>query len=132
MGIVGPEVETIPAWLYFVGPMVTLMMGSLAATVISHYRKVQTGKLVPEATVVRQGAQADAQIAAMRQAFDSQLASKQRDADDWRAAYHLLAESAKQSEDRMDEVVEGTRLIVSTIRNFPPSPPHQLPPGAVQ
>lgn len=46
------------------------------------------------------------------------LAAKQRDADDWRGAYHLAAENAKTSEDRMDEVLEHVRLSYDLLRAF--------------
>lgn len=119
MNAIGVPVETIPAWLYFVGPMVTLMMGGLATTVIGHYRKVQTGKLWPEATVIRMQAQFELQITNDRATYEIQLAAARRDSDDWRGAYHLLAESAKISEDRMDEVLETTRLAYGIIRALP-------------
>jgi hypothetical protein len=49
---------------------------------------------------------------------DVMLAAKQRDADDWRAAYHIGAENAKASEDRMDEVLETVRLIYNMTNTF--------------
>lgn len=48
--------------------------------------------------------------------FDSVLASKQRDIDDWRGAYHIGSENWKISEDRMDEVLETVRLVHSVVR----------------
>ena len=49
---------------------------------------------------------------------DALLAAKQRDADDWRTAYHIGAENAKVSEDRMDEVLETVRLIYGLMNAF--------------
>jgi hypothetical protein len=66
------------------------------------------------------------------------LASKQRDADDWRAAYHTGAENWTQSEDRMDTVVEYMRLnhaqwtAITRVVNEAPEPHPQLGPGDTQ
>lgn len=49
---------------------------------------------------------------------DVMLAAKQRDADDWRAAYHIGAENAKASEDRMDEVLETGRLTYNALNSL--------------
>lgn len=46
---------------------------------------------------------------------DVLLTAKQRDADDWRTAYHIGAENAKASEDRMDEVLEFQRLSYNAL-----------------
>lgn len=149
--MIGPEVELIPAWLYFVGPMVTLMMGGLATTVVMHYRKVQTGMLVPKETVELMKQQYKDQLAAVQENHKIQLvslekvvegtraeaaatlASKQRDVDDWRGAYHIGAENWKLSEDRMDEVLETNRMVYRVISAaLPPANPAQImptPPG---
>jgi hypothetical protein len=106
------------------------MMGALAATVISHYRKVQTGKLVPESTVERMKTQYETRLTEMRTDHNAEMAglradrgallvAKQRDADDWRAAYHLSDENRKISEERMDEVVENSRLALAVVRALP-------------
>lgn len=72
---------------------------------------------------------------------DVMLAAKQRDADDWRTAYHIGAENAKVSEDRMDEVLETERLMYNALntllavfggRDHTMPLPQQLPPGAVR
>jgi len=43
------------------------------------------------------------------------LTEARRYADDWKATAHITAENAKISEDRMDEVLEGTRLVVAVV-----------------
>jgi hypothetical protein len=64
---------------------------------------------------------------------DALLVAKQRDADDWRGAYHIAAENAKRSEDRMDEVLETVRLIyaaMNAIRTIAAGRDPELPPGS--
>jgi hypothetical protein len=69
---------------------------------------------------------------------DVMLAAKQRDADDWRTAYHIGAENAKASEDRMDEVLEFERMSYNALtalvamlggRDNSVHPVPQLPPA---
>lgn len=117
--LMGAEVELIPAWLYVIGPLITMVMGGLSATVIMHYRKVQSGKLVPEATVERMRAQYESHLVSMRTTYEAQITSLRTDSNDWRGAYHLLSENAKTSEDRMDEVLETSRLMLAFVRALP-------------
>lgn len=97
----GVEVETIPSWLYFVGPMVTMMMGALATTVISHYRKVQTGKLVPELTVTMIMATKDAEIAHL-----------QNEVDRWVGVYHIADSAYKELAQSVDENTDAMRAVI--------------------
>lgn len=61
------------------------------------------------------------------------LAEARKYADDWKATAHIESENAKTSEERMDEVLEGIRLIVSlmtAIQHATGHSPAQLPPGS--
>lgn len=78
------------------------------------------------------------EMAGARADWAAVLVAKQRDADDWRGAYHISAENAKTSEDRMDEVLQYVRLshdILRALQNVssasvqPPHPRAELPSG---
>lgn len=104
----GVEVETIPSWLYFVGPMVTMMMGALATTVISHYRKVQTGVLVPKLTV-------DLLVATK----DKELAHMQAEVDRWVGVYHIADSAYKELAQSIDENTDAMRAVVERAAGSP-------------
>ena len=60
------------------------------------------------------------------------LAEARKYADDWKATAYIESENAKTSEDRMDEVLEGTRLLVSIVtalQHAAGQVPAELPPG---
>src|SRR6478609_5135426 len=96
----GVEVETIPSWLYFVGPMVTMMMGALATTVIAHYRKVQRGDLVPKLTVDLLVANKDAEIVHL-----------QAEVDRWVGVYHIADSAYKEMAQSIDENTDALRAL---------------------
>jgi hypothetical protein len=97
----GAEVETIPSWLYFVGPMITMMMGALATTVIAHYRKVQRGDLVPKRTV-------DFVVATK----DAEIAHLQTEVDRWVGVYHIADSAYKELAQSIDENTDAMRAVV--------------------
>jgi len=96
----GAEVETIPSWLYFVGPMITMMMGALATTVIAHYRKVQRGDLVPKLTV-------DLLVATK----DAEIAHLQGEVDRWIGVYHIADSAYKEMAQSIDENTDALRAL---------------------
>jgi hypothetical protein len=103
----GAEVETIPAWLYFVGPMITVMMGALATTVIAHYRKVQTGQLLPKLTV-------DLIVATK----DAEILHLQEEVARWVGNYHIKDAAYTSLAEIIDENTDALRALAA----IPPSP----------
>jgi hypothetical protein len=85
---------------------------AMAAT---HAESIREMRLAYETAVARLQENHEKQMAGVRGDHGAQVAMLQRDVDDWRGAYHIGAENWKASEDRMDEVVEGTRLSVAAL-----------------
>lgn len=117
------EVEMIPAWLYFVGPIITLLIGSLSATVISHYRKVQKGDLVPRSTldlitgqyedrIKETDADRDEQVAAIRAEMTTRM-------DNFRADHAVRTDQAREDHDKqlaaLVKVTEGVRADFAVV-----------------
>ena len=98
----GAEVETIPAWLYFVGPLITVMMGALATTVIMHYRKVQTGWLVPKLTV-------DLIVATK----DAEILHLQEEVARWVGNYHIKDAAYTSLAEIIDENTDALRALAA-------------------
>lgn len=94
----GVDVETIPAWLYFVGPMVTMLIGALSTVVMMHYRKVQTGLLIPKITV-------DLVVATK----DAEIAHLQGEVDRWIGVYHIADSAYKELAQSIDENTDAMR-----------------------
>lgn len=143
-----PEVEVIPAWLYFAGPSVTLMMSALVGVIILHYRSVQNGKLWPDSTVdllIKQKddeikstkLEAAAQIEAMRAEHDKQLAAlvkvadgiradfavvlakADRDIDQWRGAWQITDQASREEWGAaVDEILAGIRTMARWMGAF--------------
>lgn len=119
----GVDVETIPAWLYFVGPMITLMMGGLATTVISHYRSVQRGKLVPRSTLDLMVAQYEDRIKETDKDRDEQVAAARAELnirmENFRADHALRTDQAREDHDKqlaaLVRVTEGVRADFAVV-----------------
>lgn len=124
--MIAPTVEMIPAWLYFAGPAVTALVGALSATVIMHYRKVQSGQLVPKATVDDMREQYAAQLAALITVSDGQLAhfaavlaSKDRDIDQWRGAWQITDQAGREEvAGQLEELVAFARVFRRWMDEF--------------
>lgn len=107
----GADVETIPAWLYFVGPLITVLMGALSTTVIAHYRKVQSGQLLPKLTV-------DLIVATK----DAEILHLQEEVARWVGNYHIKDAAYVSLAEIIDENTDALRALAaipnaSTIRS---------------
>ena len=98
----------IPAWLYFAGPIVTALVGALSATVISHYRKVQSGQLVPRITV-------DLMVAHYTSRYNEVAAER----DDWKQTSRVLTDTTRIQAAQIDELTESTRVQEAIMRSLP-------------
>lgn len=97
-----PEVEMIPAWLYFVGPIITMLIGALSATVIMHYRKVQTGQLLPKLTV-------DLIVATK----DAEILHLQEEVARWVGNYHIKDAAYTSLAEIIDENTDAMRALAA-------------------
>ena len=109
----GAEVETIPAWLYFVGPLITVMMGALATTVIMHYRKVQTGWLVPKLTVDLIVATKELTVDLIVATKDAEILHLQEEVARWVGNYHIKDAAYTSLAEIIDENTDALRALAA-------------------